>query len=102
MAHAYPLAKTRSSSAVSELSHYSEEEVGAPAETDFLVERARVATNGRPRRTGRRTTLDEGSLDQYLRDISAYSLITREEEVELAKAIRRGDQNALDALVRSN
>jgi RNA polymerase primary sigma factor len=85
---------------VSELSHYSEEEMGG-AEAEYLVERARAA-NGRARRTGRRTAVDEGSLDQYLRDISAYPLITREQEVELAKSIRRGDQDALDALVRSN
>ena len=85
---------------MSELPHYPDEDVATDAE--FVAERPRVATNGRPRRTGRRSGLDEGSLDQYLRDISAYSLITREQEVELAKAIRVGNQEALDALVRSN
>jgi RNA polymerase primary sigma factor len=50
----------------------------------------------------RKTTYDEGSLDQYLRDISVYPLITREEEVTLAQRIRRNDQEALDKLVRSN
>jgi len=85
---------------VSELSPHPDEE--AAADVEFVVERTRVAGNGRPRRTGRRSALDEGSLDQYLRDISVYSLITREQEVELAKAIRVGDQEALDALVRSN
>jgi len=45
---------------------------------------------------------EEGSLDQYLRDISVYPLITREQEVELAKRIRQDDQEALDTLVRSN
>jgi RNA polymerase primary sigma factor len=45
---------------------------------------------------------EEGSLDQYLRDISAYPLITREEEAALARRIRVGDQEALDKLVRSN
>ncbi len=49
-----------------------------------------------------RTASDEGSLDQYLRDISIYPLITREEEVALAKRIRLNDQEALDTLVRSN
>jgi RNA polymerase primary sigma factor len=54
-------------------------------------------------RTGsRRSAFDEGSLDQYLRDISAYPLITRDEEVSLAQSIRAGDQEALDKLVRSN
>ena len=50
----------------------------------------------------RKTTYDEGSLDQYLRDISIYPLITREEEVSLAQRIRVNDQEALDKLVRSN
>ncbi len=45
---------------------------------------------------------DEGSLDQYLRDISVFPLISREEEVRLAQRIRTNDQEALDTLVRSN
>ncbi len=45
---------------------------------------------------------EEGSLDQYLRDISVYPLINREQEVELAQRIRQNDQEALDTLVRSN
>lgn len=45
---------------------------------------------------------DEGSLDQYLRDISVFPLISREEEVRLAQRIRADDQEALDTLVRSN
>lgn len=45
---------------------------------------------------------DEGSLDVYLRDISRYPLITQADEVALAQRIRRGDQDALDTLVRSN
>ncbi|HEX2722215.1 MAG TPA: RNA polymerase sigma factor RpoD/SigA [Gemmatimonadaceae bacterium] len=50
----------------------------------------------------RKSQYDEGSLDQYLRDISVYPLITREEEVTLAQRIRLNDQEALDKLVRSN
>jgi RNA polymerase primary sigma factor len=50
----------------------------------------------------KRHTYEEGSLDQYLRDISVFPLITREQEVELAKRIREDDQEALDTLVRSN
>src|SRR5512138_3463100 len=50
----------------------------------------------------RKSQYDEGSLDQYLRDISVYPLITREEEVTLAQRIRNNDQEALDKLVRSN
>jgi len=50
----------------------------------------------------RKSQYEEGSLDQYLRDISVYPLITREEEVSLAQRIRTNDQEALDKLVRSN
>jgi RNA polymerase primary sigma factor len=50
----------------------------------------------------KRHSYEEGSLDQYLRDISVFPLITREQEVELAKKIRDDDQEALDTLVRSN
>jgi RNA polymerase primary sigma factor len=50
----------------------------------------------------KKASYEEGSLDQYLRDISAYPLISREEEAELARRIRVGDQDALDKLVRSN
>lgn len=50
----------------------------------------------------RRHSFEEGSLDQYLRDISIYPLISREQEVELALRIRANDQEAVDTLVRSN
>ena len=50
----------------------------------------------------RRGTSREGSLDQYLKEISAYPLIDRDEEVRLAKLIRDGEAGALDKLVRSN
>jgi len=52
--------------------------------------------------TSKRVSYEEGSLDQYLRDISMYPLINREEEVRLAQLIRQDDQEALDKLVRSN
>ena len=52
---------------------------------------------------GRRGPIfDEGSLDQYLRDISKYPLITKQDEVELAQGIRKGDEESLDKMVRSN
>jgi RNA polymerase primary sigma factor len=52
--------------------------------------------------SSRRSLYDDGSLDQYLRDISAYPLITREEESVLAVGIRANDAESLDKLVRSN
>jgi RNA polymerase primary sigma factor len=50
----------------------------------------------------RKGKYDESSLDQYLKEISAYKLLTREEEVQLAQQIKKGDEEALDKLVRSN
>ncbi len=55
-----------------------------------------------PASTVRKTKVDEGSLDQYLREISRYPLITREDEVELAIEIKKGCEESLDKLVRSN
>ncbi len=45
---------------------------------------------------------NDGSLGQYLREIARYPLIDRDEEARLARGIRRGDEGALDKLVRSN
>ena len=44
----------------------------------------------------------DGSLNQYLREISRYPLLDRQEEKRLAREIRRGGEEALDKLVRSN
>ena len=43
--------------------------------------------------SAKKAAFDEGSLDQYLREISQYPLITREEEVRLAQNIRTGPRN---------
>ncbi|HEX7119325.1 MAG TPA: sigma-70 family RNA polymerase sigma factor [Longimicrobiales bacterium] len=52
--------------------------------------------------SSRKQANEESSLDQYLKEISAYPLLSREEEVALARRIKQGDQEALDILVRSN
>jgi RNA polymerase primary sigma factor len=52
--------------------------------------------------TIRKIAVESESLDQYLREISAYPLIDREREADLARRIRVGDSEALDTLVRSN
>ena len=42
------------------------------------------------------TNRESQSLDRYLQEIGREELITIEEEVELAQAIKRGDRKALD------
>lgn len=48
------------------------------------------------------TNRDSQSLDKYLQEISREGMITAEDEVELARRIKAGDQRALDKLVRAN
>jgi RNA polymerase primary sigma factor len=50
----------------------------------------------------RRGTFEESSLDQYLKEISAYPLLSREQEIELAGKIKEGCEDSLSKLVRSN
>lgn len=42
------------------------------------------------------------SLDKYLHEIGKVPLITSDEEVELAKRIRKGDKDALEKLIKAN
>ncbi|MHA7055712.1 sigma-70 family RNA polymerase sigma factor [Aquimarina sp. M1] len=48
------------------------------------------------------TNRESKSLEKYLQDVSKVSLITADEEVELAQRIRTGDQQALNTLVSAN
>lgn len=48
------------------------------------------------------TNRETASLDKYLLEISRVDLITAEEEVELSRRIKMGDQKALDRLTRAN
>lgn len=48
------------------------------------------------------TNRETASLDKYLQDIGKEELITAEEEVELAKKIKAGDQWALEKLTKAN
>lgn len=48
------------------------------------------------------TNRESKSLDKYLHDISKIDLITAQEEVELARRIRAGDQAALEKLTTAN
>ncbi len=46
--------------------------------------------------------LDVSSLSVYLREINKIPLLTREEEVELARRARAGDKEAKDKLIKAN
>lgn len=48
------------------------------------------------------TNRNTASLDKYLQDIGKEDLITAEEEVELARRIKSGDQVALEKLTKAN
>ncbi|MBW7847987.1 MAG: RNA polymerase sigma factor RpoD/SigA [Bacteroidales bacterium] len=48
------------------------------------------------------TNRENASLDKYLQDIGKEEMITADEEVELARKIRNGDQRALERLVNAN
>ncbi len=48
------------------------------------------------------TNRESQSLDKYLQEIGKVDLITSDEEVELAKRIKEGDQRALEKLAKAN
>lgn len=48
------------------------------------------------------TNRETASLDKYLQEIGKLGMVTADEEVELAKRIRTGDQVALDILTKAN
>jgi RNA polymerase primary sigma factor len=48
------------------------------------------------------TNRETASLDKYLQEIGRVELITAEEEVELARRIKQGDQSALEKLTKAN
>ena len=48
------------------------------------------------------TNRETASLDKYLQEIGRVDLITAEEEVELARKIKHGDDSALERLVKAN
>ncbi|MFN5223212.1 MAG: RNA polymerase sigma factor RpoD/SigA [Bacteroidota bacterium] len=48
------------------------------------------------------TNRETQSLDKYLQEISKLSLLTSEQEVDLATRIKKGDQKALEMLTKAN
>nr|NIU78288.1 sigma-70 family RNA polymerase sigma factor [Gammaproteobacteria bacterium] len=45
---------------------------------------------------------DDGSLDQYLREVSQHDLITQDQEIELGHRALAGDEDAVQELARAN
>lgn len=54
------------------------------------------------RKGGMKREADDRTLDLYLREIGETRLITAEEEVDLAKKIKAGDEKALNDLTKAN
>ncbi len=66
-----------------------------------------MSKTNRPKHTEKRIngnsrSADENILTMYLKEISKISLLTREEEVELATRAREGDSDAKNRLVQAN
>jgi RNA polymerase primary sigma factor len=47
-------------------------------------------------------TEEQTALDQYLKEVSRHKLLTAQEEIELGRRARLGDEDAVQRLVRSN
>ncbi|MEM9681493.1 MAG: sigma-70 family RNA polymerase sigma factor, partial [Bacteroidota bacterium] len=48
------------------------------------------------------TVKDNASLNKYLNEVSKLGLITADREVELTSLIKKGDQHALNELIKAN
>lgn len=85
----------------------SERTAGRPKVDATLISMAEARTRRRRRVDGRLDGFadaadDRSALDQYLRDVSRHELLTAQEEIELGRRARDGDEEAIQSLVRAN
>ena len=66
----------------------------------MIKRRKRLSVNKRYSELG--SGLDVSSLSVYLREINKIPLLTRQEEVDLARGAREGDQLSKDRLIQAN
>jgi RNA polymerase primary sigma factor len=76
--------------------------------SDKVIEMSTAETRRRRRRNAARfegfsaPPEEQSALDQYLRDVSRHELLTPEQEIELGRRAREGDEDAVQRLVRAN
>ncbi len=75
---------------------------GGMATTAQNTRKRRRRTQDRKANLFRGAVEERTALDQYLRDVSRHELLTPEQEVELGRRAQRGDEDAVQALVRAN
>ena len=51
---------------------------------------------------GGAVTEEQTALDQYLKEVSRHKLLTAQDEIELGRRAQKGDEDAVNVLVRSN
>jgi len=68
----------------------------------FALSKKNITTMRQLKITKSITNRESAALEKYLQEISKESMISAEEEVELAQRIKRGDQKALERLTKAN
>ena len=69
---------------------------------NHLIDKERKQTMRQLKITKQVTNRETQSLDKYLQEIGKVTLISTEQEVDLARKIKQGDQKALETLTKAN